>query len=285
VDVGQLSDPYQQGEDDELGITISGLPGELHAPDDAPVDGPGAGDEPTDAAPADAASSGVADEGGEGVVYDLDDWSQIEREAITDRLREAGIPHGWDGTSLQVAAVDEAAVENVLDIVEGDSDRPLDGDRDQVAYDLSEWDDDHIDSLVHEMREAGIAGAWDGDELYVYAEDEQAVDELFDRVSHPHELAVEDDDGPAGGELLSEVFLVADRLRRDPGDHEGAVTLLDLDQVLNAGQPPYGLGKPEWSHLCERVSSLGTLLQADTIDEDAVIESARDLRTALRPYV
>lgn len=280
--MGQLSDPYQQGEDDELGITISGLPGELDDPDDPPSDVPADGG-PTGAGDPDAAPADDGD--GEGVVYDLDDWSEIERQAIADRLREAGIPHGWEGTSLQVAAVDEAATENVLDIVEGESDPPLDDDRDQVAYDLSEWDDDQVTTLVHELGEADIAQAWDGDELYVYAEDEQAVDDLFDRVAHPHELPAEDDDGAAGGELLGEIFVAADRLQRDGDDHEGMLTMLDMGRALDADQPPYGLGRPEWSHLCDRVSSLGTLLQADTIDEDAVMESARDLRTALRPYV
>jgi hypothetical protein len=279
--VGQLSDPYEQGEGEELGITISGLPGELHDPDDPPVDTPGADDEPAAAPPVDAATQGA----GEGVVYDLDDWSQLEREAITDRLREAGIPHGWDGTSLQVAAADEAAVENVLDIVEGEADEPLDSERDQVAYDLSEWDDDHIETLVHELRQAGIASAWDGDELYVYVEDEDAVDDLFDRVSHPHELAPEDDDGPVGAELLGAAFVAADRLQHDPDDKEGSVAVRDLDEALDADSPPYGLDKAEWSHLCERVAALGVLLHADELDEEAVVDSARDLRTALRPYV
>ena len=279
--VGQLSDPYQQGEDDGLGITISGLPGELHEPDDSggpPVDDP--------AGRADGTDAGTdADDGeDEGVEYDLDDWSEIERQAIADRLREAGIPHGWEGTALLVAAVDEAAVENVLDIVEGESDPPLD-DRDRVAYDLSEWDDDQVTVLSHELREAGIAQAWDGDELYVYADDEQAVDDLFDRVAHPHELAAEDDDGPVGGELLGEIFVAADRLHRSGDDHEGAAAMLDMGRGLDADKPPYGLGAPEWSHLCDRVSSLGTLLEADTLDEQAVSDSAGDLRTALRPFV
>jgi len=284
--VGQLSDPYQQGQDDELGITISGLPGELHDPDDPPTDAPSDAGAPADGEP--PVADGTPVEGGAGVAYDLDDWSQIEREAITDRLREAGIPHGWEGTSLQVAAVDEAAVENVLDIVEGEADdagEPLDAERDQVAYDLSEWDDDHIAILVDEMDAAEISHAWDGDELYVYAEHEQAVDDLFDRVSHPHELAVEDDDGTAGGMLLGDVFVAADRLRNDPDDREGTTALVDLDKALDPEQPPYGLGKPEWAHLCERVAALRVLLEADKLDEEAVIESATDLRTALRPYV
>src|SRR5690606_5645570 len=145
-----------------------GLPGELHEPDEE--------------SPPTEQPEGT----GEAVVYDLADWSELERQAITDRLTEAGIPHVWQGTALQVAAADEAAVENVLDIVEGEADdtaaEPLDPERDQVAYDLSEWDDDQIDLLVDALREAGVALAWDGDEMYVYADDEGTVDDLFDKV-------------------------------------------------------------------------------------------------------
>jgi hypothetical protein len=287
--VGQLSDPYQQGEDDELGITISGLPGEPHEPD-TPPGGPDA--VATDAVPADeadAASAATPDDGGDddgdGVEFDLDDWSEIERQAVTDRLREAGIPHGWEGTTLLVAAVDEAPVDNVLDLVEGEAAEPLDADRDQVAYDLSEWDDDLVTALADGMREAGIAYGWDGDELFVYADDEQAVDELFNRVAHPHELAAEDDDGPAGAELLGEVFVAADRLQHDGEDHEGTVTMLDMAKVLEGSDPPYGLDKAEWEHLCQRVVSLGELLQAESLDDDAVMARSGELRTALRPYV
>src|SRR5918997_5913770 len=217
--MGQLSDPYQQGEDDELGITISGLPGELLEPDPAaPGESPADAVGDTQGAATAGADDGTEphDDDGEAVVFDLDDWSELERQAITDRLGEAGIPHAWQGTSLQVAAEDEAAVENILDIVEGESDEPLDAERDQVAYDLSEWEDDQIATLVHELRDAGIAHSWDGDEMYVYTDDEQAVDDLFDKVSHPHELAPEADDGAAGGELLGEGFGAPDPPQHDP---------------------------------------------------------------------
>jgi hypothetical protein len=266
--VGQPSDPYQQGED-ELGITISGLPGQLDEPSDAPVDAPS--DAPVD--------------GEDEVVFDLDEWSEMERSAVTDRLREAGIPHGWEGTSLHVAAADEAPATNVLDIVEGDAAPALDGDRDQVAYDLSEWDDDLVTTLEGELRAAEISYGWEGDELYVYADDEQAVDELFDRVAHPHQLAAEPDDGPAGAELLGELFVAADRLQHDGEDPDGTITALELGRAVEGSEPPYGLGKREWDHLRERVAALGDALLADEVDADAVTASARELRTALRPYV
>ncbi|MGH9215123.1 MAG: hypothetical protein ACRDZS_02620 [Acidimicrobiales bacterium] len=275
--VGQLSDPYEQAEDDGLGITISGLPGQLDEPDEPEPE--------ADAAP--PGEPDTDDAGDTEVVYELDDWSEIERGAVTDRLREAGIPHGWDATSLLVSEADEAAVENILDIVEGDHEAALtlDTEQDQVAYDLSDWDDDRLTALVDELDAAGIAHGWDEDELFVYATDEQAVDELLDRVAHPHELPAETDEGPAGAELLGEVFVAADRLQHDPDDHEGTVSMLDLGHAVEAADPPYGLGSKEWDHLRGRVGALCSQLRASKVDEDAVMDAARDLRNALRSYV
>jgi hypothetical protein len=276
VPVGQLSDPFRQSQDDEFGITISGLPGERDEPDPS--------DEPE---PADAVASDADDEE---VVFDLDDWSDMERQAVTDRLREAAIPHMWEGTSLHVAPVDEAPVENVLDMVEGESDDeeelpPLDAERDQVAYDLSEWDDDQLDGLVEALRAAELAHTWDGDELYVYADDEAAVDDLLDRVSHPDELASEPDDGVGGAELLGAAFVAADRLQHDPADPEGVITMLEMSRTVDDAEPPYGLDRTEWERLVERVTAIGELLCEDKVDEDAVASQAHDLRTALRPFV
>ena len=72
-----------------MGITISGLPGQLDEPSGAPPD-----------APNDAPVDGPIDGEDEVVVFDLDEWSDMERSAVTDRLREAAIPHGWEGTAL-----------------------------------------------------------------------------------------------------------------------------------------------------------------------------------------
>ena len=261
--VGQLSDPFEQ--DDDLDIAISGLPGQL---DDG--DGPV---EPVDA-PA----------GGE-VEFDLALWDDGGRTLAAERLTAAGIPFGWQGTSLLVSAVDEAPVANVLEIVEDETAPQLDPDRNQVAYDLSDWDDDTVTLLVERLREAEIDFAWDGDELFVYADDEDVVDELFDQVSHPDQLDAEPDDGPAGAETLGEIFVAADRLQHDAEDPDGIIGLLEVSKVVGDADPPYGMARTEWAHLGERVASLSDLLQAEEVDGDAVQAEARDLRTAVRPFV
>jgi hypothetical protein len=277
--VGQLSDPFENQQDDEFeDVSISGMPIE---PEEPPPD-EGDGEE----APGDGDA-----------VYDLGDWSEMERQAVTDRLREAAIPHAWDGTDLHVAAEDEAPVENILDLVEGESDEdededdedapePLDGRRDQVAYDLADWDDDQVDALVDELTNAGIDYAWDEDELYVYSDDEEAADEVFDKVSAAAEEAGGDgDDGIAGAELLGGLFVAADRLQHDSEDHDGVISILETSKVLEGSDPPYGVGAAEWKHLVEKVLALSDLLLEEKIDDEAVTTQARDLRTSLRPFV
>jgi hypothetical protein len=259
--VGQRSDPFEQ--DDDLDIAISGLPGQL---DDEPV-------EPSDAPP-----------GGE-VEFDLVLWDDAARTLAAERLTTAGIPFAWQGKSLLVSAIDEAPVANVLEIVEDETAPVLDADRDQVAYDLSDWDDDGVTLLVERLREAEIDFAWDGDELFVYGDDEEAVDELFDAVVHPDQLDAEPDEGPAGAETLGEIFVAADRLQHDAEDPDGIIGLLEVSKVVRETDPPYGVARKEWEHLSERVSSLSELLQAEEVDDEAVMTEARDLRTAVRPYV
>jgi hypothetical protein len=265
--VGQLTDPYAQGEDDEGLFTLSGLPGEPLEPDE-PVPGPD-----------------PAVEESEELVFELDDWSEIERDAVTDRLREAGVPHWWVESTLHVAETDRSEVEAVLDDVAADADA-LDPERDQVAYDMEEWSDDRIAALADQLDEAGIDYGWDGDELFVYASDEQAVDELIDKTAHPHELPAEADDGEQpGGELLGELFVVADRLSHDAEDNEARTLLIDLAEAAGKGGPPYGLDARDWGHLRERVDALADLLREDKLDVDAALAAAGDLRTSLRPYV
>jgi len=287
--VGQLSDPYQQGEDDEVGITISGLPGDLLEPErpsgpvaDAQLDDDEDGGDP-------AADEGLS---GESIAYDLEDWSELERQAITERLREAGVPHGWEGTQLMIAAVDEGVVENILDIVEGESDddagEPLDADRDQVAYGVEELEDEELDALADALRAAGIAHAWGDEELYVYAEDEGKVDELFEAVQHPDELEAEEDETPKGmasADLLGDVFVAADRLQHDGDDTEGTSSLLDIALTIDDLEAPYGMGSRDWESVCAAVGRLADVLAADTLDEEKVMESAREVRAVMRPFV
>src|SRR5829696_3213940 len=247
VAVGQLSNQFGQGEDDDSEFELS-LPGEQHEPDrdgELPLDGPPAADAP----PEDAAPAETGDDAPPG--------------------GEAPVAGGHPGS------------------VVGD-DAGLDPDVDQVAYDMSEWDDDRIETLAERLEAAEIPYGWSGDELFVYARDESVVDDIFDAVEHPDEIDAEPDEVPAEdveGTLLGELFVASDRIQHDPKEHEPVATLLLLADKVEKGGPPYGLSAGDWGHLRERVVVLADLLCEDDRDEEAVVTAARDLRTSLRSYV
>src|SRR5918994_1212713 len=228
--VGQVSGQFgQSDEDDDLDVVVTVAEGGLGPEPDVVV--------------------AAADDEGEGddeIEVPLDHWSDIAREAATERLREAGIPHWWVGESVHGAARDE--------------------------------DDVRLATLEARLGDAGIPFGWDDDELFVYTTDEAAVDELIEAVEHPHELAADGEDAPAGevdANLLGDLFVIADQLQHDPKDHEQVAKLLLASQEVDEDAPPYGFAKADWRGLTERVDALADLLCEDEVDEDAVADSAK----------
>jgi hypothetical protein len=251
--VGQLSDPYNQCEDDGVDLTISGLPEDLEDPE------PDELEEVTRSGPDEP--DGDFDDDND-VVVDTEDGEVIDAE-VSDE------------------ADDDAESDDSGE--DGDDDGE-DEDDEEVAYDLTEWDDEHLDALFDQLDAADLAYLWDGEELFIQASDEQAVDEVLEKVSNPDALAA-DDDSDGGGWLLGELFVAADRLQHDPEEHETVATLLQLATAAEESEPPYGLSEAEWEQLKERVTALATALEQDKPDADTVIEAAKELRSHTRPYV
>jgi len=260
--VGQLSDPYDEDAENNLGISISGLPDEPEEPDDVVQTGP---EEPE---------------------------GDFDAEAVE---LAAGDIVPVEGTGLDTEETDETD----LDVDDSDADDPdLDDEDDEdaddeggespgdeVAYDLTEWDDDQLSSLFDKLTDGGIDYLWDGEELFVRAEDEVAADVVIEQVTFPDQLDEEDDDGDAGATLLGDLYIAADRLQHDPEEHEAVASLLTLADTADDASVPYGLSDEEWKHLHEKVDVLAVLLEAENIAIDESIEAARDLRNAIRPYV
>ena len=91
------------------------------------------------------------------------------RACSRDRLVTLGAPHTWEGTTLVIASADEAWVERIMDQVDEELSAPPEDEDDdeQVAYDLSEWDDDSCVALLDALAADAIPYALDGDELFV----------------------------------------------------------------------------------------------------------------------
>jgi hypothetical protein len=53
-----------------------------------------------------------------GVEYQLDEWPPADRQALTQALIEAEVPHRWEGTTVVVATDAEETVDELLDAIE-----------------------------------------------------------------------------------------------------------------------------------------------------------------------
>ena len=253
--------------------------------------------------------------GGE-VLYDLAEWAGESRVMPEQLLEGESVPHAWQGATLHVPVAFEARADNLVDHVEVATLPTLDPDADQVAYDLSDWSDDLQTHLVQILVTDGIPHEFDVDgDLVVLAEDEERVERLIVAVEFPDALPIddgaedgadadeadddgedddgEDDDGEDddGGvdaqQVLSDLFVAADRLMHDARDHEGVLSLVDAADRAEAIRLPYGFDPAVWKDLVEQAVGLRAVFEgtADDESDEAIEHQARDLRSALRPLV
>lgn len=167
----------------------------------------------------------------------------------------------------------------------GDDCLPLDDGREQVGYELFDWDPGELDELDDVLHELAVPHEWvsDGYEVVVHEEDEARLDALLPSIRFPDELPAEADDGDdTDVEVLSDLFVAADRLQTSPG---GEAVSQFLDAAERIGErPPYGVDERDWDPVVELVDELIDLFHAGGPDDQAS-ELAYKLRRRLRPLV
>jgi hypothetical protein len=83
---------------------------------------------------------------------------------------------------------------------------------------------------------------------------------------------------------MSDLFVAADRLAKDPGDARAAGDLVQASETVHALPAPFGFGPEAWAQIRELGASVCDDLATDADDE--VIEGdARTLREVLRRYL
>lgn len=233
----------------------------------------------------DVVITGFGDLDGDGPVpvgLDLTTWGEAGRTALDERFHLLEAPHGWNGPILVVAEADVPWISRIIEQVEDERSLALDPDTDQIAYDLTGWDEQNLSLLVHGLQDRAVAFALVDEELVVHEADEQQVDDLVDTILEP--------DGPEVGEearpeLLGDLFLTVDRLVHHPRDKDAQEELVTGAAEVAASAPPYGVERPWWKGIGEQCAALAAQLDPVTLDDDEVIASATALRDALRPYV
>jgi hypothetical protein len=215
--------------------------------------------------------------------YELDGWPVEARELLDRLLTGAEIPHAWQGATVSVPAEHEQAVDELIDEVDLNSDSVLDPEAERFVYEVAEWSPEDRADLADALLEEGVRHEFDemGD-LMIEAIDEDRVDAIIADLSDDEE---DDEPGPEANDVLSALFLAADKLRRSPRDARAAGTALEsVDEVIRMS-PPYGFDRRTWAQIGLRAGALRVQLDTELTDDDGVTTAAEELRELLHPLV
>jgi hypothetical protein len=232
----------------------------------------------------------------EQVVYELGEWSLDLQASAAQAMAESGVPHAWDGTDLVVHLDHEAQVDVILAEVEREAgivDEAAEGDETgEVLFDLSEWTADQRGALGTALDEGDVPHRWEDETTLVVADvDEELTEQLLDTIEFPDALPPEEPSpeveaaDEARAELLSELFLSADRLKSDVNDASAYESLLLATEEADAGVPPYGFDPRVWAVAVEQANVLADLIASEDDRSDEAEAQAKLLRDLLRPYV
>lgn len=229
------------------------------------------------------------------VHYDVCAWSVDHRAELSEALAERELPHVWDGDEVVVPEAVEAQVDALFDELEqllGPFPVVLDADTASTEFGLDEWSPEDRALLTEALIEAEVPHRWEGTTVFVAADAEHAVDDLLDAIEAGELLSAGDDDEAPPEGALSSMFLIANRLAKDPVDARARRELLDLHPHLDPKRPPFGMAQRPWASAVGSVAAIAELVTADASPsssdegiESDLIGAAQDLRTILRPYV
>ncbi len=215
--------------------------------------------------------------------YELDDWPVEARELLDRLLASNDVDHAWQGGTLTVSPEDETTVDDLIDEVGATILPTLDPDADRVIYEVAEWTPEARADLTDSLIEEGVRYEFDGmGDLVVMAIDEDRVDLIIDDLSDDDG---EEEPGPEANDVLSDLFVAADKLKRNPRDARAAGSALASAAEVIRMQPPYGFDRRTWAQIGLRAGALRNALDVDPSEDDDVAGAADELRELLHPLV
>jgi len=226
------------------------------------------------------------------VHYDVGGWTIDQRAALSETLANSELPHFWEEDELVVPEIVENQVDALFERLEkeiGPFAILLADDAESTEFGLDEWSDDDRMVLTEALVEAEVPYRWDGLSVVVAVEAEHAVDDLLDAIEAGELISTKLDDGQGAPEgAISTIFLAADKLAKDPVDAKSRKTLIELHPNLDPKRPPYGLAQRTWVGAVDGVGLIVELVVRASGSKDldsAIIETAQELRSLIRPYV
>jgi len=222
------------------------------------------------------------------IAYELHEWSPAGRLAIDTLLRNGRIEHGWQGPTLIVREADEDRVDQLVEQAEQATLPTLDPDTDLIGYSLEHHDEAARERLWPMLDLAGVAYEVDETgELLIGADDEDAVDDVFEQLAAGPDDRYEFGPGVDGvdpNDVVSALFLAADRLRRGIGDGRAVMAFREADDLARQIELPFGFDARFWRTALAVAGELRTQIEADG-DDEVTAELAERLRQQLRSVV
>lgn len=170
---------------------------------------------------------------------------------------------------------------------------PVGEEEGEVVFDLSEWSNEDRGQLERLLVGERITHRWEvGSDLVVREEDADAVERVLDEVEASGEaapLAAISDDVDDGGDeanytVMSDIFVAADRLQKDPSDSAAAGDFFIAADAVAITPAPFGIDRLEWQQVQELAASVASALETD-VDDDVIAADASMLRKLLSRYV
>ena len=211
--------------------------------------------------------------------FEIGDWSSEMRDELVERLAQARVPHILEESTGEPA--DEGAVGGAV----GGT-----GDEGAVGGAVGgTGDEGAVGDAVGGTGDEGAVGDADegpGWDLWVRETDEERVDLVVDDLmARVEEASFDELDGLEVNDLLSDLFVACDRLRRDPRDPDGIRGAATGAGRIARVRTPYGFSAPNWRSLREAAGVLLALMEVEDTDEDELRDLARQLSDTLRMLI
>ena len=205
--------------------------------------------------------------------FELSEWPEALRAELMERLVQARVPH-------------------ILD-TEGDTDHDAaEGDADAADPDYDAAEGARGRGRPRRMRATRtrptptrLSRAEVCDLLVREADEERVELVIDDLLAREEEADFEEMDGLAVNNLLSDLFVACDRLRRDPRDVDGVRGLVANARRVAAVRTPFGFSTPNWRSLREAAGDLLAMVEGEDSDEDDLRELAHRMSDSLRMLI
>ncbi|HEX4978733.1 MAG TPA: hypothetical protein VFV35_01590 [Acidimicrobiales bacterium] len=172
-----------------------------------------------------------------------------------------------------------------------------------VVYELGDWTEEQRGALELRLNAEGVEHQWEAptgadvragydpgqdtaidSDLVVGEQDEELVDRLLDEDEFPEALVPASEDGggndEADYEVMSHLYVAADRLKDDPSDLAVIGDFFDAADAASAIEAPFGVDGEVWRHVQRLGSEIARLLEEEAND-DVVQARSQELRDIL----